>query len=152
MKKLILLLCICVFTSCYRVKEYHYLDITFDDSGVKQHFLEYYIDSVRNKNLIIPDSVSNIFDNINKLDTLTRLVYFDRNPREWYMVNFSSRTCWIQYIYNKKLSDKMLNERFAVKDSELRRIELRFRNEILLPAERYARSKTLPDSLVYYKQ
>jgi hypothetical protein len=153
MKKIKLILIFASFTafaSCYRVKEYKYLNITFNDNNLNSFFLENYIDSVRNKNIVIPDSISYSFLFGNKIEENERLIHFKNSPEEWYMISFDATPCWIMSILNNKLNHyRIISDREELDDDQLKRIEKRFGDEILKPAEEYGKRHGLPDSILY---
>jgi|SRR6185437_8704614 len=134
---------------CYRMREYKFLNVTFDDVNIKGSFLKKYIDSIRNKDLVIPSSIKDNFLHGSKLSESERLVYFKDKPQEWYLISFDISPCWIEYIYNKQLSPVSINKREFLGDEQLKRIEMRFRNEVIKPAESYGREHHLPDSVLY---
>jgi hypothetical protein len=147
------ILFICLITELlgcgfYEVKERKYLWITFNDSKLHPPFLENYIDSVRNKDVVIPDSILYIFKEGNKLDEQERLIHFE-NPDEWYLVIFDSSPGWIAFIYNPKISNHSINQREKLSKPELSRIENRYRKEVLNVAEKYGKDHHLPDSIIY---
>lgn len=154
MKKLKFLALFLIITSeicCYTINEYDYLNINFNDNKLNTYFFEKYIDSVHNRNLIIPDTIKDIFLFGEKLTEQERLIYFDHRPKEWYIINLSASPCWIESIYNKELSIRLINNRDSLGKKELKRVEMRFRNEILKPAEDYGKAQHLPDSILYNK-
>ena len=148
--KVVLVLCLLsqLMGCWYSMKKGEYLWITFNDSKLHPAFLENYIDSVRNKNLIIPDTILDKFLRGGTLDEQERLIHFD-NPDDWYMVVFDSSPGWIALIYNQNLSDEAINEREKISESEIERIEHRYRTEILNSAEKYGKNHHLPDSVIY---
>ncbi|WP_299578862.1 hypothetical protein [Mucilaginibacter sp.] len=148
-KKIALLVCLFIQISCYKMTTYSYLFIDFKESRISGSFLKMYIDSVLNKNLIVPDSVNYIFLSGNILNDQERIIHFKNEPDEWYMINFTTEPCWIGTIYNKKLADTLINNRTLLGKNEIQRVEKRFQTEVLKQAELYGKKKCLPDSVIY---
>jgi hypothetical protein len=65
------------------------------------------------------------------------------------MISFDATPCWIKYVFNDQLSNESINKRGFLDDKQLKRIEMRFRNEVLKPAEQYGKAHHLPDSVIY---
>jgi len=147
-----LIFCLFIFITmpgCYRVNESDSLSIVFNDSKLSATFIKTYIDSVRNKNLIIPDSIKAVFfkgDSIRRDETL---VYFSNSPKEWYLVNFSSTPGAIERIYNPLLAYGSIASRAKLSDEKITQIEERYRKEILDSVIIYGRKHHLPDSIVF---
>jgi len=132
----------------YKVNEYKYLSIVFNDSKLSPVFLTKYVDSVRNKNLVIPDSIAYEFFKGDTIPDQERLLHF-QNPDEWYRVMFNAGPCWVGEIYNPKLANKVINDPKDLSDIELKRIENRIRQELFAPAIKYGKAQHLPDSVIY---
>ncbi|RWY49109.1 hypothetical protein [Mucilaginibacter gilvus] len=148
-KKILSLVCLFMLSGCYKMTEFSYLSITFNDSRINSIFLTKYVDSVVNKNLIIPDSINYIFLSGEPLKEQERIIHFKNNPDEWYMINFNAAPCWIETIYCKNLTDTLVNNRTLLGDKEIDRIANRFRTEVINQAEHYGRKQSLPDSILY---
>lgn len=149
--KMIITIIIIFFSSCYQEKNRQYLFISFYNSRLSGKYLKNYIDNVRDKNIIVPDSIKDIFLFGDTIDNRQRFVYFKSSPEEWYMILFYTQPCLIENIYNKTLSNHVINDRSVLGDKEIERIQLRFRNEILIPAEQYGKLHHVPDTVMYRK-
>ena len=131
-------------TACIKMNSYQYLNISFRDSKIDPYFLENYIDGVRNKNLVVPDSIKYIFLQGDSLGQDDRLVYFKGKPKEWYEINFAMSPCWIMRIYNPEFADSSINQRVVLGDKEIERIETRFRR-----GKFYSRQSSMVKSTIY---
>lgn len=138
-----------IFSSCYGVNEHTYLRIVFNESKLNAVYLNKYVDSVRNERITIPDSIKELFFNGSKMLDNERLIHFESEPQEWYLINFDATPCWIEAIYNPLLSDRMIHDKNSISEAELRRIKKRFETEVLKKAEEYGKSHHLPDSVIY---
>lgn len=130
------------------INDRQYLSITFNDSKLNTVFLEHFVDSIKNKNGKIPDSVLMLFFKGDSIYSQERLLHFS-NPDEWYLIGFDATPCWIINVYNKEISSEVINKRKELSDYDLKRIETRFRNEILNQAESYGKTHHFPDSILY---
>jgi hypothetical protein len=148
--KYLFLIGLSFFTSCYKVNEYRFLFITFN-SNLKSNYLKRYIEKVRNKNTIIPENILDIFLKGNKLSQNESFVYFSNNPKEWYLIDFDATPCWIESVYNKKLSNEVIIRREILGEKQIKRIQLRFLYEVLIPAEQYGISHHISSSIIYNK-
>ena len=149
--KLNLLLCCLalIFSSCYTVNEHTYLRIVFNESKLNAVYLNNYVDSVRNNKIIIPDSIKEIFFNGDKMSNNERLIHFESNPQEWYLINFDATPCWIEAIYNPALSSTQIYDKRFISEAELNRVKKRFEIEVLKKAEEYGKNHHLADSVLY---
>ena len=111
-------------------EEIEYLDLTFVNSSLSDSSVLNYFDSVLKldtANYVIQDSLNGL-----KLGDDERIIYFKKNPNEYYQVSINAFPCWIKGIFNEKIDRfNWVYSRSKVKDSELKRIENRFKNEIL---------------------
>jgi|GEM_PF-1876742 len=135
--------------SCYTVNEHTYLGIVFNENKISAVYLNNYIDSVRNNEVVIPDSIKEIFFNGSKMLDNERLIYFEGKPQEWYLINFNATPCWIEAIYNPSLSNGMIHDKRFISEIELNRIKKRFETEVLKKAEEHGKSHHIADSILY---
>ena len=149
--KLKLLLCYLtlIFSSCYTVNEHTYLRIVFNESKLNAVYLNKYVDSVRNNEMIIPDSIKELFFNGSKMFDNERLIHFESKPQEWYLINFDATPCWIEAIYNPLLSNGMIYDKRFISETELNRVKKRFETEVLRKAEEYGKNHHFADSVLY---
>lgn len=134
--------------ACYKIDRRDYLSIVFNDSKLKPSYLKKYIDDVVNRDSV-QDSIIYMFSGVDTLRDDERVIYFKENPKEYYLLCFDASPCWIQYIYNERLSKDIIANRDSIDISEIKRIERRFRKEILDKAEEYGRQNNIPDTLMY---
>jgi hypothetical protein len=158
MRKLILLGLILSIMSCssfYGTNSYTYLNILPDSTNFKSSYIEFYIDSVLNKHVVIPDSIKSQFYISSEQKDLfeeDRLVYFTSYPDEWYLIAFDANPCWIKMVYTKRLNkDYPIANPSLLSKSELLRVKKRFQTEILDGARLYAKRNYIPDSIVYLR-
>ncbi|MEO6981031.1 MAG: hypothetical protein ABI113_21730 [Mucilaginibacter sp.] len=137
------------FSGCYTVNERDSLSIVFNDSKLAPGFIKTYIDSVRNKNFVIPDSIKEIFFVGDSIRWDESLVYFNNAPKEWYLVRFSSAPGSIESIYNPELSIAPIIRKTDLTEEKIRQIEVRYRKEILDSVILYGKKRHLPDSVVF---
>jgi hypothetical protein len=104
---------------------------------------------VRNNEIIIPDSIKEIFFNGDKMANNERLIHFESKPQEWYLINFDANPCWIEAIYNPLLSNGMIHDKRFISEAELNRVKKRFESEVLIKAEQYGKDHHLADSTLY---
>lgn len=133
----------------YTVNEQDSLSIVFNDSKLSARFIKNYIDSVRNKGLIIPGAIEAAFYNGDSLRWDESLVYFNSSPKEWYLVNFSSTPGSIERIYNPDLSREAISRKEDLTEEKIAQIELRYRKQILDSVIIYGRKRHLPDSVIF---
>ncbi len=148
-KQILLLLIIMLFTACYTVNEHTYLRIVFNDSKLNTLYLIKYIDSVQNRGFSVPDSISDIFFNGDKISDQERIIYFNNSPKEWYLINFDATPCWIESIYNPDLSNGEIHDKRFISSKELERVRNRFIDEVLKKTEIYGKEHHVPDSVLY---
>lgn len=153
---IILLFFILAITGCkscysifYKNNERNTLNISIDSSKLKSSFIEFYIDSVVNKNKTTPDSILYAFTSDGKLREDERIINFISSPKEAYLIILSSTPCQIYYIYNSKYSNEAIGDIHVFSTDELNRIKKRFNNEILRGAEDYKKMYNIPDSTAY---
>lgn len=130
-KGLVLMVAILSLVSCYRVNEYKFLFITFNESKANTKSIKKYIDSAINKNEVMPDSIKEKFLSGNELPANERIIHFKNNPEEWYRIVFDADPCWIKSIYNRQLADTVIHNRSLLGNKEIDRIKVRFEREIL---------------------
>ncbi|MCR8558149.1 hypothetical protein KXD93_10865 [Mucilaginibacter sp. BJC16-A38] len=123
--------------------------IDFKESRLSSRILTIYVDSVINKDLVIPDSVNYIFLSGEKLKDQERIIHLKNKPDEWFMINFTNDPCLIETIYNKNLSDTLINDGVLLGEHEIQRIKTRFFKEVLKPAELYGKMHHFADSIIY---
>jgi hypothetical protein len=138
-----------IFSSCYTVNEHTYLSIVFNESKLNAVYLNKYVDSVRNHEMIIPDSIKELFFNGRKMYDNERLIHFENTPQEWYLINFDATPCWIEAIYNPLLSNGMIYDKRFISAGELNRVKKRFETEVLRKADEYGKNHGLADSTLY---
>lgn len=129
------------------MKDIKYLFIKFPDSKLNSVFLQKYIEGVRNRNLVIPDSIKKQFPN--SLEKEESYVYFKEPPQECYLMCFEFYPFGIEFIHSPQVTNQLIDSKRYLGGGQLDRIITRFRNEILIPAEEYGKSHHLPDSVIY---
>ncbi len=146
--------CKSCWSNLYGTNSHEYLNISFPKSKIDGSFLEYYIDSILNKTIVLSDSVkSNFFisDIQDDLNENQRVVHFKTYPEEWYLIGLEINPCWIEAIYNPLISNDAVFDKKWLSENEMSRIKNRFQVEILDQAESYATENNIPDSVVYKK-
>ena len=145
-----LLLMMVFYTACYTVNDRKDLHIVFNHSKLDGGYLKQYVDSVRNKSFLVPDSsIAEIFFNGDTISSSERIIYFNSDPKEWYLINFMASPCFIESMYNPNLSNGEIYDTTFLSKKEIVRIRNRFINEVLKPAEQYGKVHHLPDSILY---
>lgn len=148
---LLLLSCNSCVGNLYGTNERQYLNIIINNSKFDSGFLTKYIDSVYYKKHPVPDSIKYEFSSDKKFESQERLIYFDNQPEEAYLVGFNASPCWIIYIYNPAMSSGLIGSGEKLSDFEKKRIESRFYNQVLKQAEIYVKENHIPDSVAYVK-
>ena len=118
-------------------EEVEYLNIVFVDSSVNSTSVLYYIDSIISKDNNLYEVTKSI--NAVALGEEDRVIQFKKPPEEFYQVSCNAKPCWIKGIFNKTFdSVNWMYSRKFLNETEIKRIEQRFRIEILRKAEEYA--------------
>lgn len=111
-------------------EEIEHLDLRFEDTSRSASSVLNYFDSVLKfdtANYEVKDSLEGI-----KLVEDERIVYFKKYPNESYWVSINAFPCWIMAMCNKDVYPyTWVYSRSKIKDDELKRIEKRFKEEIL---------------------
>lgn len=111
-------------------EEIEYLDLIFKDTSIKTSSVINYFDSVL-KNDTSNYEVYNAMDGV-KLSEDQRIVYFKKLPNEYYRVSINAFPCWIMGVFNENINRyHWVYSRSDLKTEELKRIKMRFKNEIL---------------------
>jgi hypothetical protein len=147
MRKVILLFYFFLFIGCssclnnfYGTNSHPYLNIVPDNIKLANSYIKFYIDSVLNKNKILPDSIKSQFyisNDQKELSLTDRIVHFKNNPEEWYLIAFDATPCWIASIYSPSISNIAIYNKEQLNQDQLERIKNRFQHEILDSAELY---------------
>lgn len=111
-------------------EENEYLHLRFEDTSRNATSVLNYFDSVLKldtANYEVKDSLDGV-----ELGEDQRVVYFKKYPNEYYWVSINAFPCWIKATCNKNIYPyDWVYSRSKIKDDELKRIEKRFKDEIL---------------------
>jgi len=118
-------------------EEIEYLDLIYTDTSISTSALLNYFDSALKfdtANYEIRDSLDGV-----KLSEEQRIVCFKKDPNESYRVSINAFPCWIMGVFNERV-DKFhwVYSKDKIKDDELKRIEKRFKDEILSKVPKHA--------------
>lgn len=136
---------------CYQMDKKEQLNT---DSRINYDDLAYYVDSVLNRDLVIPDSIKGILYGYDNLQPFERVIYFDSEPKEYFLVNFFGKPIVIESVLNESLSNYAIYRKEDLSEDQIAKIEKKFRVEILDKVVAYANNKShkkdvdkTPDSL-----
>ncbi len=143
-----------LFFGCYGIDNRESLNIVLNYHNISGTYFGKYIDSVYNKDVPIPDSISEkLIGYDNELISTERIIFIKRddigNPDEYFLINLFGRPCVIEGMYNVTLSEDAIYKKSQLNEEEIARIKGRFKKEVLSKSEDYALINKLPDSIIY---
>jgi hypothetical protein len=128
---------------CYRMDKKEDLSIHVPDSRVNYDDFKYYIDSVLNKKMAIPDSIKvRLLGDGHDIKNSQRIIYFDSNPEECFLINFYGEPMIVERLVNMDLSNDAIYRKDDLSEEEIERIEKKFRVELLDKVVAYTRNQS----------